>query len=135
MILLKKIVLLKIIIERRIFMRRRIITWMLCISVIFSSVRSNNSIVTAAAISMPAGIVLTGQNSYKLAGGVSQINLVTNNQAGNTQVRSFVATIDLSKDVKILANYGTYYKEKDPSKWDISGWKVSKTTSQASRYT
>ena len=115
-------------------MKRKIITRLLCISVIFSFILSEYPVTAKTSdLVMPSGILLLGQSSYKLAEGVVETNLVTNNAAGTEQVRSFVAAVTLSSDVKILANYGTYYN-KNSSKWGISSWKMSKTTSQAEKY-
>lgn len=85
-------------------------------------------------IDMPEGMVLTSRTDYALAPGVTEMQLVTNNESGNAQVKCYAAEVNMNKNVKIVANYGKYYKSQNPSEWDISGWSMSRTTSQAKRY-
>ena len=101
----------------------------LCVTALNSDIASSEN-----NINTPTGIILTEQETYSLGSGVTEFQIETNNSAGTSPVKSYIAQIDLSKNVTILANYGKYYKSTNPEKWTVSSWSRSRTSSQANRY-
>ncbi len=100
----------------------------ICLSPISISKSQSNQ------VSVPSDMILTNQETYSLGSGVVEFQIETNNSAGTSPVKSYISQIDLSKNVTILANYGSYYSSSDPDEWTISSWKRSRTSSQANRY-
>ncbi|MBE5928946.1 MAG: hypothetical protein E7267_06200 [Lachnospiraceae bacterium] len=104
------------------------------IAVVLSSINSGTALGEGNLINVPSGIVLTDQKTYALGNGVTEFHVETNNAAGTAPVNSFIAQIDLTKNVTILANYNKYYNSTDPNKWTVSSWSRSRTSSQTKRY-
>lgn len=119
-------------------MKRKILTTALSITlliaIVLSSFNSGTVFGEGNLISTPSGIILTDQKTYSLGNGVTEFHVETNNAAGTAPVNSFIAQIDLTKNVTILANYNKYYNSTDPSKWTVSSWSRSRTSSQTKRY-
>ena len=103
-------------------------------ALIFSLFQPNRASSESNLISVPSDMVLTDQKTYSLGSGVTEFHVETNNNTGTSPVKSYIAQIDLNKNVTILANYGKYYNSTDPDEWTITSWSRSRTSSQANRY-
>jgi len=111
-----------------------LISVLLSASILLSFINSNTAFSESNRINTPADIILTNQKTYTLSSGVTEFQIETNNTSGSSPVKSYIAQIDLSKNVTILANYGKYYNSTNPDEWTISSWTRSRTSSQANRY-
>ncbi len=80
------------------------------------------------------------QKSYTLVPGVTETDVVLNNQTGTAQVLGYLTTIEPGADVSLKATYAGYY---DPdnynnatqvSKWSVGDWGLTTTTHQIADY-
>ncbi|MCR5671222.1 MAG: phosphodiester glycosidase family protein [Butyrivibrio sp.] len=80
------------------------------------------------------------QKSYTLVPGVTETDVVLNNQTGNAQVLGYFTTIEPGADVSLKATYAGYYdpdnynNETKVSKWQVGDWDLTTTTRQIADY-
>ena len=80
------------------------------------------------------------QQSYTLVPGVTETDIVLNDQTGKAQVKAFLTTIEPGSDVSLKATYAGYYDEGNynnttkESKWQVGDWDLTTTTHQAKAY-
>lgn len=73
-------------------------------------------------------------NSYVIADGVTEVDVVLNNTDGDAQVMGYLTLIDLSQGAELKASYKGYYNGTDSSQWGIDAWGMEETTVQAAAY-
>ena len=80
------------------------------------------------------------QQSYTLVPGVTETDIVLNDQTGKAQVKAYLTTIEPGSDVSLKATYAGYYDEKNynketkESKWQVGDWDLTTTTHQIKAY-
>ncbi len=80
------------------------------------------------------------QKSYTLVPGVTETDVVLNNQTGKAQVMGYLTTIEPGADVDLKATYAGYYdpenydKTTKESKWQVGDWDLTTTTHQVAAY-
>lgn len=80
------------------------------------------------------------QKSYTLVPGVTEADIVLNDQTGNAQVMAYMTTISPDANVTLKATYAGYYdadkydKASNSSRWEVGEWNLTTTTSQAAAY-
>ncbi len=80
------------------------------------------------------------QKSYNLVPGVTETDVVLNNQTGDAQVMGYMTTIEPNADVQLKATYAGYYdsknynKETKESDWKVGDWDLTTTTQQLAAY-
>ncbi len=80
------------------------------------------------------------QKSYTLVHGVTETDVVLNDQTGNAQVMGYMTVIEPDADVALKATYAGYYdpdnynKETKISKWQPGDWDLTTTTHQIADY-
>ncbi|CBK75204.1 Exopolysaccharide biosynthesis protein related to N-acetylglucosamine-1-phosphodiester alpha-N-acetylglucosaminidase [Butyrivibrio fibrisolvens 16/4] len=85
-------------------------------------------------------IKVVKQKSYNLVPGVTETDVVLNDQTGDAQVMGYMTTIEPSADVKFQATYDGYYdadkydSKTKTSSWKVGDWGLSTTTHQLAAY-
>ena len=85
-------------------------------------------------------IKVVKQNSYTLVPGVTETDVVLNDQTGKAQVMGYMTTIEADADVSLKATYAGYYdpdnynNETKVSKWQPGDWDLTTTTKQIADY-
>ncbi len=80
------------------------------------------------------------EKNYSLVPGVTETDIVLNDQTGDNQVMAYMTTIEQNADVSLKATYSGYYdpknydKETKESKWQVGDWSLTTTTHQAQDY-
>ena len=59
----------------------------------------------------PAGKYIITQTDYPLAKGVTETQVILNNESGTAQVYGYMTTVAPGASVKLKASYGGYYTE------------------------
>lgn len=93
-------------------------------TIITLTVGSNASLIAAANIIVPEGTYLVSNTTKKIAPGIKESTIVTNNKSGTKQNIDYACEIDLegTATTKIISGYAGY---------DASSWKMDKLTNQA----
>ncbi|QFJ56315.1 phosphodiester glycosidase family protein [Pseudobutyrivibrio xylanivorans] len=85
-------------------------------------------------------IKVVKQKNYNIVPGVTETDVVLNDQTGDAQVMGYMTTIEPSADVSFKATYDGYYDAKNynnetkESKWQVGDWGLSTTTHQIAAY-
>ena len=91
-------------------MGKKFLTLLMGLSLViglFSNVSTGNA--KGVYVWLSEGQVMLKKDDYTLATGVIESQIVTNSENGGQRIRSYAVEIEMSKNVKILANYGKYY--------------------------
>lgn len=85
---------------------------------------NNVAMIAAANITAPEGTYVVSNTTKKIAPGIEESTIVTNNKSGTKQNIDYACEIDLqgTSTTKIISGYGGY---------DASSWKMDKLTNQA----
>lgn len=88
------------------------------------TVGNNVDLIAAANIIPPEGTYVVSNTTKKIAPGIKESTIVTNNKSGTKQNIDYACEIDLqgTSTTKIISGYGGY---------DASSWKMDKLTNQA----
>lgn len=102
---------------------------LLCKSLVFLMVialtlGNNLAIIAAANITVPEGTYVVSNTTKKIAPGIEETTIITNNKSGTKQNIDYACEIDLqgTSTTKIISGYAGY---------DASSWKMDKLTNQA----
>ncbi|MCC3868755.1 phosphodiester glycosidase family protein [Terrisporobacter mayombei] len=99
-------------------------TKVLAITMVLAIMASNTAISAfAASIVVPEDTYVVSNNTKKIAPGIVESEIITNNKSGNKQNIDYVCEVDLknTSTTKIIAGYGGY---------DATSWKMDKLTNQ-----
>lgn len=81
---------------------------------------------------------IVSSKDYAIAPGVTETDVIWNDNTGDSQVVGFMSTIDADAladgSVKVVASYGGFYEGSDSSKWSVTSWGLASTTGQAAAY-
>lgn len=92
--------------------------------IVVLSLSNSIAMVAAANIAVPEGTYVVSNTTKKIAPGIEESTIVTNNKAGTKQSIDYACEIDLqgTSTTKIISGYAGY---------DASSWKMDKLTNQA----
>lgn len=83
-------------------------------------------------------VKIVSNKSYDLVPGVTENDIVLNDQTGDAQVMAYMTSISPEADVTLKATYTGYYsnynKNTQTSTWEVGDWGLSTTTEQAAAY-
>ncbi len=81
---------------------------------------------------------IVSSKDYAIAPGITETDVIWNDDTGDSQVAGFMATIDADAladgSVKVVASYDGFYEGSDSSKWSVTSWSLATTTGQAAAY-
>lgn len=93
----------------------------------------------APTVAVPEGMVLISQANYPLTKGLTESQLILNDNSGNAQVMGYMATIEPDASVALKASYAGYYTEGSTAESRAEtakklAWDMKTTTAQAADY-
>lgn len=92
-----------------------------------------------ANITAPTNRVLISQANYAITNGMTESQIILNNNSGSSQVLAYMATIEPDASVKLKASYAGYYTKNSTSESRAEAasslkWDLKTTTAQAAAY-
>ena len=103
---------------------KKLLSRLLVFLMVIALVGTDASVVAAASITPPDGTYVISNTDKKLAPGITESEIITNNQSGTNQNIDYFCDVDLSgtSTTKIIAGYADYNGSK---------WKMQRVTEQA----
>lgn len=124
-------------------MKQRFLKRMICFALIAAMVASLLPAAFAVEVTRgfasPSGKLVVAQTDYTLSKGVTESQVILNNESGTAQVYGYLTTVDPGASVKLKASYAGYYTEGSTpaSRAEAAKnlkWDMRTTTGQAADY-
>lgn len=96
---------------------KRLLSRLLVLLMVVALVGTDASVVAAASITPPDGTYVISNTEQKIAPGITESEVITNDSSGNKQNIDYFCEVDLSgtSTTKIISGYGDY----DATKWSM----------------
>ena len=118
---------------------KRMVCFLLTVAMLLSLLPAAFAAEETRGITAPTGKYIITQTDYPLTKGVTETQVILNNESGTAQVYGYMTTVEPGANVKLKASYGGYYTEGSTPESRAEAaknlkWDLRTTTGQAADY-
>ena len=118
---------------------KRMVCFLLMMAMLLSLLPAAFAAEETRSMTAPTGKYIITQTDYPLTKGVTETQVILNNESGTAQVYGYMTTVEPGASVKLKASYGGYYTEGSTPESRAEAaknlkWDLRTTTGQAADY-
>ena len=118
---------------------KRMVCFLLMMAMLLSLLPAAFAAEETRSMTAPTGKYIITQTDYPLTKGVTETQVILNNESGTAQVYGYMTTVEPGANVKLKASYGGYYTEGSTPESRAEAaknlkWDLRTTTGQAADY-